>query len=342
MHIGVLTGGGDCPGLNAVLRALVRRAAALEAWQLTGFQYGWAGVMTGKTMPLTRQTVAGILPRGGTILGTSRVDPLKEYGGIQQILDTLERMGIDCLVSVGGEGTQAVAQEVMQRGFNVVGIPKTIDNDVRGTDYSVGFQTAVQVATDAIDRIHSTAESHSRVMIVEVMGRSAGWIAMYSGMAGGADAILIPEVPFDIDEVATHISQRKQEGRLFSVVVVAEGARPAEGTGFEVDVRRDHYGYIRYGGIGMLLQDELERRTGSEARATILGHVQRGGTPCAFDRVLASRFGIEAVDAAAAGNFGTLTALRGAEIELIPLSDVGTWPKTVDVELYREAEVFFG
>src|SRR3954470_18069807 len=294
---GVLTGGGDCPGLNAVIRAIVRRGANDHGHEFFGFRYGWAGVLAGDGLELTVDTTRGILPRGGTILGTSRTNPYKEDGGLERVRASLADHGVDGLIPIGGEDTLGVARRLADDGIDVVGGPKTIDNDLAGPDFPFGFQTAVQIATDAIDRLHTTAESHNRVIVVEVMGRHAGWIALYSGIAGGADVVLIPERPFDVDDVCKSIKHRHDGGATFSIVVVAEGATPEEGGLLTQHQTTDAFGHVRLGGIGIILEREIEDRTGFEARTTILGHIQRGGTPLAFDRVLGSRFGVSAVDA---------------------------------------------
>jgi 6-phosphofructokinase 1 len=343
-RIGVLTGGGDCPGLNAVIRAVVRRGLADGGHDFVGFRHGWAGVLTDTTLELTAQSTAGILPRGGTILGTSRTNPYADSAdGTAAIRRTLEARGIDALIPIGGEDTLGVALRLHGEGVPVVGVPKTIDNDLGGTDVTFGFQTAVQIVTDAIDRLHTTAESHDRVMVLEVMGRHAGWIATHAGIAGGADAILVPERPFDIDEVVAHLRRRHERGRSFSIVVVAEGATPREGTlQTHGGTATDAFGHARLGGIGVVLEEEIERRTGFESRVTILGHVQRGGTPVAFDRVLATRFGVAAMDAAAGGRFGAMVGLRGTEIVEVALEDALHEPKLLDPRLYETAELFFG
>ena len=342
MRIGTLTGGGDCPGLNAVIRAIVRRGLK-EGHSIVGFRNGWAGVMSGEMLDLTPENTAGILHRGGTILGTSRTNPFRDEGGAEQIKTTLEGHGIDALIPIGGEDTLGVALRLFEEhGVPVVGVPKTIDNDLDGTDYTFGFQTAVQIATEAIDRLHTTAESHNRVMVVEVMGRHAGWIAVHSGMAGGADAILVPERPFDVEEVCERIRRRHATGRTFSIVVVAEGAEMKDGQGEEQEQDVDQFGHARLGGIGVELEREIEERTKFECRMTMLGHVQRGGTPTAFDRVLATRFGVAAVDAADAGAFGKMVALRGTDIRRVGLDDALAEPKLLDPALYETAEVFFG
>jgi 6-phosphofructokinase 1 len=343
MRVALLTGGGDCPGLNAVIRAVVRRGLITGEHSFCGFRYGWAGVLGEDTVELTLESTAGILPRGGTILGTSRTNPFSGEGGFERVRRTFANLGLDGLVAIGGEDTLGVAARLCEEGLPVVGVPKTVDNDLGGTDFTFGFHTAVQIATDAIDRLHTTAESHNRVMVVEVMGRHAGWIATYAGMAGGADAILVPERPFDLDQVCASIGRRHDRGRTFSIVVVAEGATfgdgyrpPPPGT------PTDAFGHERLGGIGVALEREIEARTGFEARATILGHVQRGGTPSAFDRVLATRFGVAAMDAVAAGHFGRMVALRGTEIVEVELKEALREPKLLDPDLYETAEVFFG
>jgi phosphofructokinase-like protein len=350
MRIGVLTGGGDCPGLNAAIRAVVRRG--LGEHTVVGFRNGWAGVLNDDARELDLAATAGILARGGTVLGTSRTNPFAEdrADGAQAVRSALERHSIDTLIAIGGEDTLGVALRLHEAGLPLLGVPKTIDNDLGGTDATIGFDTAVQIVTEAIDRLHSTAESHNRVMVVEVMGRHAGWIATHAGIGGGADAILIPERPFDVDQVCSHLHRRHARGRNFSIVVVAEGALPRAGTlpeaaaGASAGASLDAFGHVRLGGIGAVLERVIEERTGFETRATILGHVQRGGTPTAFDRVLATRFGIAAVEAAAEGRSGEMVALRGAAIERVPLAEALREPKLVDPrgELYRAAEVFFG
>jgi ATP-dependent phosphofructokinase / diphosphate-dependent phosphofructokinase len=344
MRIGLLTGGGDCPGLNAVIRAVVRRGLADDAHSFIGFRHGWAGVLEDDVIELTYQSTTGILPRGGTILGTSRTNPFADgLDGLAAIRRTLSRRRVDAMIPIGGEDTLGVALRLQREGMTVVGVPKTIDNDLGGTDVTFGFQTAVQIVTDAIDRLHTTAESHNRVMVLEVMGRHSGWIATHSGIAGGADAILVPERPFDIDEVVAHLRRRHERGRSFSIVVVAEGAMPRDGSlQISPQAPTDAFGHPRLGGIGVKLEEEIERRTGFETRVTILGHVQRGGTPVAFDRVLATRFGVAALEAAVARRFGTMVALRGTEIIEVSLEEALREPKLLDPTLYRTAELFFG
>src|SRR4051812_26074318 len=340
-RFGVLTGGGDCPGLNAVIRAIVRRGNQL-GHEFFGFRYGWGGVLAGDGAELTADVTRGILHRGGTILGTSRTNPYKEEGGVERVRASLEQHGLDGLIPIGGEDTLGVAKRLADDGIDVVGVPKTIDNDLAGTDYTFGFQTAVQIATDAIDRLHTTAESHNRVIVCEVMGRHAGWIAVHSGLAGGADAILVPERPFDIEEVCEHLRRRQRGGRTFSIVVVAEGATPKDGDVVSEYQQTDAFGHVRLGGIAVTLEKEIEERTGFETRMTILGHIQRGGTPLAYDRVLGTRFGVEAIDAAHEGDFGRMVALRGTEIVRVPLEEALAAPKLLDPKLYETAEVFFG
>jgi phosphofructokinase-like protein len=341
VRIGVLTGGGDCPGLNAVIRAVVRKGVDVYGHEFVGFRDGWKGPLEGLTMELGVPRVRGILPRGGTILGSSRTNPLKVDGGIERIRGNLAERGVDALIAIGGEDTLGVATALAAEGLTVVGVPKTIDNDLGATDYTFGFDTAVQVAVDAIDRLHTTAESHHRVLIVEVMGRHAGWIALHSGLAGGANVILIPERPFDIDEVCRYI-ERRFASHYAPIVVVAEGATPKEGTIAQQEGELDAFGHMRLGGIGLVLEREIEARTGYESRQTVLGHVQRGGTPTAYDRVLATRFGLHAIDAVHEGESGVMVALRGSDIVRVPLAEATRELKTVPVERYAEAEVFFG
>jgi len=343
VRVGVLTGGGDCPGLNAVIRAIVRKGIDRYGHAIVGFRDGWRGPLENAFEELTVESTRGILPRGGTILRSSRTNPFKDGNGPERIRENMATLHLDGLIAIGGEDTLGAASKLhAEQGLPVLGVPKTIDNDLGGTDMTFGFDTAVQIATDAIDRLHTTAESHNRVMIVEVMGRHAGWIALHSGLAGGADVILIPERPFDIDEVCRLIGRRHSRGRYFSVVVAAEGATPQEGTFEVVDGGKDEFGHERLGGIGQQLEREIERRTGFETRATVLGHIQRGGTPTAFDRVLATRLGIAAIDAAHEQRWGDMPALRGTRIELVPLRDAVAELRTVPVEDYEAAETFFG
>jgi 6-phosphofructokinase 1 len=342
--VGVLTGGGDCPGLNAAIRAVVRSGAARGGYELVGFRNGWAGVLRDEADELTIAATAGILPRGGTILGTSRTNPYAAGGdGTTSVRETLRRRDVGALIAIGGEDTLGVALRLHNDGVHVVGIPKTIDNDLAGTDVTIGFHTAAQIVTDAIDRLHSTAESHNRVMVVETMGRHAGWIAVQAGMAGGADAILVPERSFDIEQVCRHLRRRHARGRDFSIVVVAEGATPREGTMQTIEgAGTDAFGHERLGGIGMSLEREIERLTGFQTRATILGHVQRGGTPTAFDRVLATRLGVAAMDAVAQRRFGVMVGVQAGKLTETPLGDALREPKLLDPALYQTAELFFG
>jgi 6-phosphofructokinase 1 len=343
MRIGLLTGGGDCPGLNAVIRAVVRKAIDAYSDQVIGFRDGWRGVLEDASEELTIESTRGILPRGGTILGSSRTNPFAREDGIELVKATLAAHQLDGLIPIGGEDTLGVANRLQGEGVNVVGVPKTIDNDLGGTDVTFGFDTALQIATDAIDRLHTTAESHNRILVVEVMGRTAGWIALHAGVAGGADVILIPEIPFDIDEVCRLIRRRHERGRYFSIVVAAEGAAPKEGT---IEVSRDNsfdeFGHPRLGGIGYALEREIESRTGYETRATVLGHVQRGGTPTAFDRVLATRLGLAAIDAAHKGRWGMMAALRSSAIELVSLADAVAEVRRVPVGEYESFGILFG
>ncbi|MGB6574295.1 MAG: 6-phosphofructokinase, partial [Trebonia sp.] len=322
MRVGVLTGGGDCPGLNAVIRAVVRRGVQEFGLEFVGFRDGWRGPLEADTVPLDVHAVRGILPRGGTILGSSRTNPFKENGpgrnGVDRIKDNLAGLGVDALIVIGGEDTLGVAARLYDEGIPVVGVPKTIDNDLGATDYTFGFDTAVNIAMEAIDRLHTTAESHHRALIVEVMGRHAGWIALHAGLAGGANVILIPERPFDIDKVVAWVEHRFQT-RYAPIVVVAEGAHPAHDDLALTSAELDSFGHVRLGGVGQLLAEEIEKRTGKEARCTVLGHIQRGGTPTAFDRVLATRFGLHAVAAVYNEAFGTMVALRGTDIVRVPL-----------------------
>ena len=343
MRIGLLTGGGDCPGLNAVIRAVVHRAVKAYGWSVVGFRHGWRGVLQSEVEDLDLKKVSGILPRGGTILGTSRTNPYKEPGGEDRIRQELEDRGIDVLIAVGGEDTLGVAAKLHEAGVHLVGVPKTIDNDVNGTDYTFGFDTALSIATEAIDRLHTTAESHDRVIVVEVMGRHAGWIALEAGVAGGADMILIPEYPVSVEEVCDVVRHRHDQGKNFSIIVVAEGAR-LRNDGAPVQVqseRADAFGHARLGGIGAMLAERIEERTGFESRYSVLGHIQRGGSPSAFDRFLASRFGVAAVDLAHRKGFGRMVAVRGMRIVDVPIREALGSLKTVDEEFYNLAKVFF-
>jgi len=335
MKIGILTGGGDCPGLNAVIRAVVRKGTFHYNDTFVGFLEGWRGLLENMTMPLDLGAVAGILPRGGTILRTSRTNPAKKPDGLDKCIATLKQHSVDALVAIGGDDTLSVATKLFDRGVKVVGVPKTIDNDLSGTDFTFGFDTAVNIVTEAIDRVHTTAEAHNRVMVVEVMGRDAGWIAIYSGIAGGADVVLIPEQPFDVDKVAAKIRMRHGRGRYFSIVVVAEGAKFAatKNGPSTVGGEKDEFGHARLGGIGNTLAQELERRTGFETRTVVLGHIQRGGTPTAFDRVLATRYGLGAIDMVHRAEFGKMAALRGNKIVSVSLAEATGQNRKVDQEM---------
>ena len=341
MRIGVLTGGGDCPGLNAVIRAVVRKGVGVYGYEFVGFRDGWKGPLENLTEELGVPQVRGILPQGGTILGTSRTNPFKVDGGVDRIRENLQALAIDALIAIGGEDTLGVATKLHELGVNVVGVPKTIDNDLDDTDYTFGFDTAVNIAMEAIDRLHTTAGSHHRALIVEVMGRHAGWIALHSGLAGGANVILIPELPFSLDKVC-HYVETRFDAHYAPIIVVAEGATPDGAENVLQDKGLDAFGHVRLGGIGEWLAGEIEKRTGRESRTTVLGHIQRGGTPTAFDRVLATRFGIHAVDAVQAGDWGTMVALHGTDIVRVPLTAATGKLKTVSLERYGEAEVFFG
>ncbi len=341
-RIGILTGGGDCPGLNAVIRAVVRKSIQYN-WEIIGIKNGWKGLIDGEIELLTDYSVSGILPKGGTIIGTSRTNPFKNEEDANKIIENIKKFGIDALVAIGGDDTLSVALKLYQMGMPVVGIPKTIDNDLSCTDYTFGFDTAVSIVTEAIDRLHTTAESHHRVMILEVMGRHTGWIATVAGIAGGADEILIPEVPFDIDEVCGFLRERYGRGKKFSIIVVAEGARPK---GMETFITKnnvkDDFGHVRLGGIGHFLAEEIEKRMNVETRVTVLGYVQRGGTPTAHDRVLATRFGVAAVELIKNSDYGKMVALKGDKIIPVELKDAVSIPKLVDMDLYDIAKIFFG
>ncbi|MQA09410.1 MAG: ATP-dependent 6-phosphofructokinase [Pseudonocardiaceae bacterium] len=341
MRVGVLTGGGDCPGLNAVIRAVTRKGIETHGWEIVGFRSGWQGPLTGDCRPIGLDDVEDILARGGTILGSSRTNPYKEDGGVEKIKKVLADQGVDALIAIGGEDTLGVANKLTGEGIGVVGVPKTIDNDLDATDYTFGFDTAVHIATEAIDRLRTTAESHHRALVVEVMGRHAGWIALHSGVAGGANVILVPERPFSVNKVVEW-TQRRFERQYAPILVVAEGAIPENGAEVLQTGETDAFGHVRLGGVGTWLADELARQTGKESRAVVLGHTQRGGIPTAYDRVLATRFGLHAVDAVAGGEFGAMVALRGTDIVRVPLSEATAKLKTVPDERYAEAEVFFG
>ena len=341
MRIGVLTGGGDCPGLNAVIRAVVRKGIKAHGWEIVGFRNGWQGPIENLTKEIGLADVEEILTRGGTILGSSRTNPYKVEGGVDRIRETIAANNIDAIIAIGGEDTLGVAKRLTDDGIGVVGVPKTIDNDLGATDYTFGFDTAVHIATEAIDRLRTTAESHHRALVVEVMGRHAGWIALHSGLAGGANVILVPERPFNVDKVVGWV-ERRFESEFAPIIVVAEGAIPEGGAEMLHSGERDAFGHVRLGGVGQWLAEEIADRTGKESRAAVLGHIQRGGTPTAYDRVLATRFGLHAVDAVAAGDFGTMVALRGTDIVRVKLSEATAELKTVPTERYEEAEVFFG
>src|ERR1700680_600699 len=345
MKIGILTGGGDCPGLNAVIRAVVRKGVFHYHDQFIGFMEGWRGVIEDESMPLDLDAVGGILPRGGTILRTSRTNPSKRHDVIDRCLATLEKHKVDALIAIGGDDTLSVAQKLHERGAKVVGVPKTIDNDLGGTDYTFGFDTACNIVCEALDRVHTTAEAHNRVMVVEVMGRDAGWIALYSGIAGGADVILIPERPFDVDKVADSIRQRHERGRDCPIGVVAEGAKfssePGQGSPVLQDMGKDEFGHVKLGGIANILAREIEKRTGFETRAVVLGHIQRGGSPSAFDRVLATRYGLGAIDMVHRGEFGCMAALRSNKIVSIPLKEAISKNRVVDDEMIQIVDGLF-
>ncbi len=343
MHIGILTGGGDCPGLNAAIRAVTGRSIKTYGSTVVGIRNGWAGLIKGDASPLGLESVSGILHRGGTVLGTSRTNPLKNEGYIERIKGNINKLGLDAVVAIGGEDTLGAAAALHEAGIPMVGLPKTIDNDIVGTDMTFGFDTAVTIATEAIDRLHTTAESHHRVMVIEVMGRHTGWIAIKSGIAGGADCILIPEVPMTLDEVCALVQQRIDRGKTFSIVVVAEGFTMKD-TPVQViqDDRVDEFGHARLGGVGEVIGAEIERRTQIETRVTILGYIQRGGSPTAYDRVLATRYGVTAADLLHSGDFGKMVALKGSRIRTVPLSEITGRIRTVDMDLYEIAQVFFG
>lgn len=340
-RIGILTGGGDCPGLNCVIRAVVRKALN-HGYEVIGINNGWKGLVACDTIKLDLASVSGILHRGGTILGTSRTNPYKKEGEVKKAVDNYKELGLDALIAVGGEDTLGVAAKLCKEGLNIVGVPKTIDNDLSGTDYTAGFDTAVNIATEAIDRLHTTAESHHRVMVIEVMGRHAGWIAIYAGIAGGADMVLIPEIPIDLDEISELLKRRYQRGKTFSIVVVAEGAKFKKGEMVTQEEKLDAFGHVRLGGIGDTLAKKIEEKTGLETRVTVLGHMQRGGTPSAFDRILGTRFGVKAVELAMQGKFGQMVSLEGNKILSIPIEKAVEVLKTADMNLYEIAKVFFG
>lgn len=340
-QIGVLTGGGDCPGLNPVIRAVTRRAL-MAGYGVVGIKNGWQGLMQGQTVTLTLESVSGILPKGGTILGTSRTNPYKQPDDLKKLLANYKLLQLDALIAIGGEDTLGVAVKLLKEGLKIVGVPKTIDNDLSQTDYTFGFDTAVNIAMEAIDRLHTTAESHHRIMVIEVMGRHAGWIATCAGISGGADMILIPEAPIDLDAVCEVVNKRHARGKDFSIIVVAEGAQFKDGSMVTQEGKKDAFGHVRLGGIGQVLGTQIEERTGFETRVTVLGHIQRGGSPTAFDRVLGTRFGIKAVEQVLAGQFGTMVSLQGGKVISVPLDAGAVAMKTVDPELYALAKLFFG
>lgn len=342
MKVGILSGGGDAPGINAVIRAVVRRGIQYYGYEIVGIRDGWRGLLEGKFLPLDLNAASGILPRGGSILGTSRTNPFKNEEGGEKILRNADKAGIEAVVVIGGEDTLGVASKMSKLGLRCVGVPKTIDNDLAGTDYTFGFHTAVAIATEALDRLHTTAEAHHRVMILEVMGRYTGWIAVEAGLAGGADAILIPEKPFDLDEVCEYIKRRQERGRNFSIIVVAEGAKPKGKAEIVYGEIVDEFGHVRFGGVGYYIGKEIEKIMGIETRVVVLGHLQRGGSPTAFDRVLATRYGVAAIDLVHEGTFGCMVALKGNKIVPVLLKDVAGKRKTVNLELYDIASVFFG
>jgi len=342
MKVGILSGGGDAPGINAVIRAVVRKGIQYYGYEIVGVRDGWRGLLESEFLPLDLKAASGILPRGGSILGTSRTNPFKSENGGEKILRNAEKAGIEAVVVIGGEDTLGVAHKMSELGLKCVGVPKTIDNDLAGTDYTFGFNTAVAIATEALDRLHTTAEAHHRVIILEVMGRYAGWIALEAGLAGGADAILIPEKPFDLNEVCEYIKRREKRGRNFSIIVVAEGAKPKGKTEIVYGESVDEFGHVRFGGVGYYIGKEIEKRMGIETRVVVLGHLQRGGSPTAFDRILATRYGIAAIDLVHEGTFGCMVALKGNKIVPVLLKEVAGKRKTVDLELYEIASVFFG
>ncbi len=343
MRIGILTGGGDCPGLNAVIRAVVRKSIN-EGYEIIGIKNGWKGLIEKDIIPLNFESISGILPKGGTILGTSRTNPYKSDNGVDKAVANYKSLRLDALVVIGGEDTLGVASKLSKegKGLNLVGVPKTIDNDLSATDSTFGFDTAINIATECIDRLHTTAESHHRIMVAELMGRHAGWIALEAGIAGGADVILIPEIPINIEEVCGIIKKRHSRGKTFSIVVVAEGAQFAKDANITQEQKLDEFGHVRLGGIGEILSEEIEKRTGFETRVSVLGHIQRGGSPTAFDRVLGTRFGVKAVELIMEKKFGQMCSLSANKIVSVPLEVATGTLKTVDKEFYEIAKVFFG
>jgi len=341
MKIGILTGGGDCPGLNPVIRAVVR-AAINDSSEVVGIKYGWKGLLEKDYMPLDLRSVSGILPKGGTILGTSRTNPYKKENGVELAKKNFKELGLDALIAVGGEDTLGVATKLFKDGLNTVGVPKTIDNDLNATDFTFGFDTAVNIVMECIDRLHTTAESHNRIMVVEVMGRHAGWIAAYSGIAGGADYILVPEIPIDVGELCSSIKKRHQRGKNFSIIVVSEGAAFKDKDLTLQEQKLDEFGHVRLGGIGDMLGKLIEEKTGYETRVTVLGHIQRGGSPTAFDRVLGTRFGVKAYELVKNKKFGRMVSLKGNEIVDVGLEEATKALKTLDLKFYDIAKIFFG
>lgn len=339
-RVGILTGGGDCPGLNPVIRAVVKRAS-IDGWQVLGFRNGWKGIIEDDFIILDDRSVSGILPKGGTILGTSRTNPYKKAGDVEKVKSTINKHDLSALIAVGGEDTLGAANKLFKDGINVVGVPKTIDNDLNATDFTFGYDTALNIATECIDRLHTTAESHNRVMVVEIMGRHAGWIALEAGIAGGADVILIPEVPVDIEKICELIKKRHSRGKTFSIVAVAEGAELKD-KGMVAEHKLDQFGHVRLGGIGQAIGEMIEEKTGFETRVTVLGHIQRGGTPTAFDRVLGTRFGVRAFELVKEKKFGQMVSLQGRNIASVSLQDAVGSLKTVPMEYYKMAEIFFG
>jgi 6-phosphofructokinase 1 len=342
VKIAILSGGGDAPGINAVIRAVVRKSIQNYGFETVGIKDGWRGLLEGDFVPLDLKATSGLLFRGGSILGTSRTNPFKRETGRKRIFKNVEKQGIEAVIVIGGDDTLSVAHKLFEMGLPCIGVPKTIDNDLPGTDYTFGFQTAVSIACEALDRLHTTAESHHRVIILEVMGRNVGWIALEAGLAGGADAILIPEIPFDVAEVCDYIERRRRRDRYFSLVVAAEGAKPKEGKEITYSAGVDEFGHPRLGGVGFYLAKEIEKRMDIDTRVVVLGHLQRGGSPVAFDRVLATKYGVAAVDLVHKGEFGNMVALRGNKIIIVPLKDVVGKKKTVDLKLYDIAKIFFG
>ncbi|MBN1527253.1 MAG: ATP-dependent 6-phosphofructokinase [Candidatus Omnitrophica bacterium] len=342
-RVGILTGGGDCPGLNAVIRGAVMTAARHNI-SVTGIRNGWKGLIEADAVPLDAKAVADILPKGGTILGTSRTNPYKKPGDVEKAIEGYKKLKLDALIAVGGEDTLGVANKLLKegKGLNIVGCPKTIDNDLSGTDSTFGFDTAVNIATEAVDRLHTTAESHHRIMVVEVMGRHAGWIALHAGLAASADYILIPEVPTDLDKMCAILKKRRQEGKEYGIIVAAEGAALAGGQTATKDVQLDSFGHVMLGGIGEALAKEIEKRTGFETRSVVLGHLQRGGAPTTFDRIAGMRFGAKAMDLIIAGKFGYMSSLQGTEVNEVPIEVAVGKLKTVDPKLYELAKTFFG